>query len=91
MVCCVNHEDDTINSAAVFTPCFSSLEMASQIVGIEPDISNSHFGLMRMHSTVCLCESVALQHVEERSLPSVIKTKEDDICRLLKKAEPLEG
>ena len=79
MVSCVDHEDDPVDRAAVFTPCFSGLKMASQIVRIESDISNRNFRLVRMHSAVCLRESIALKHVQKCGLPCVIKTEEDYI------------
>ena len=80
MVSCINHEHDAVNSSAVFTPCFSGLEMATQVVRIKPNISNCHFCLMRMNCAVGLCKSVTLQHVQQSSLSCVIEAKGNDVC-----------
>ena len=65
--------------------------MTTQVVGVESDISNRNLRLVRVHCAVSLCESIALKHVEQRSLAGIVKAEEDDIGRLLEKPEPLEG
>ena len=86
MVRGVNHENNAIDRAAVFAPCFSRLKVTAQVVRVEPDISNSNFCLVRVHCAVSLCESIALKHVEQRGFASVVKADENDIGRLLEES-----
>ena len=71
---CVNHEDDAVQLGAVFFPGLASLLMPSQVVGIEPNVSDSDFCLVRVDGGVCLGESVALQHVEQSSFACVVQS-----------------
>ena len=65
--------------------------MTTQIVRIEPDVSDRNFCLVRVHCAVSLCESIALKHVKQCSLASVVKAEENDVGGLLEKSKPLEG
>ena len=53
--------------------------MASEIVGIELDISDGHLGLVGMYSGVGLGELIRLEHVEHGCFTCVIKAQEDDV------------
>jgi hypothetical protein len=65
--------------------------MATQVVSVEPDVTNGHLGLMGVQCRVRLREAVALEHVEHGSLACVVETQEDNISAFLEKAEPLHG
>ena len=62
--------------------------MTAQVVGIELDVSNRDFRLVRVDSRVCLREAVSLQHVQQSSLASVVQPQENYVCVLLEKAGP---
>jgi len=90
MFCSVYHEDNAIEGAAVLGPCLASLQMATQIVRIESNVSYGHFGLMRMHCGISLRKSITLEHVQQRGLASVVQAKEHDVGALLEEAKPLK-
>ena len=62
-LCRIYHKDNAVEGAAVLGPRFASLLMATQIVGVEANVSNGHLGLMRVHCGVGLRKPVALEHV----------------------------
>ena len=64
--------------------------MTTQIVRVESNVSYGYFSLMGVHCGVCLCKSVALEHVKQRGLASVVQAKEHDVGALLEEAKPLK-
>lgn len=82
-VSCIDHVNDSINLAKVICPDLPSLRMSTQIIRVEPDISNSHFCLMRLLGRIGGCESVILKHVEHSCFASIVKTQEDYVGVLL--------
>lgn len=64
--------------------------MTPKIVRVKPDVADCNFGLVRMNSTVGLCESVRLQHVKHRGLACVVKSQENNVRRFLKEAHPFK-
>ena len=85
----IDHENHSVKSAAVVRPCFACLVVATKIVGVEADVADCDFSLMRVQRGVCLCYAVRLQHVKHGGLACVVETQKHYICALLEKAEPL--
>ena len=44
-----------------------------------------------MNRTVSLSEAIALQHVQQGSLSSVVETEENDVSGFLEKSHPFES
>ena len=65
--------------------------MASQVVGVEANVADDHFRLVRVDCRVSLGVLVTLQHVQHSSFPRVVQPQENDLCTFLEKAEPLEA
>ena len=87
----IDHKDDTVDCAAVVGPGFTRLEVTSQIVRIEANVSNGDLGLMRVDCAVSLSEAILLQHVQEGGLACIIESQENNIGWLLEEAHPLES
>ena len=60
--------------------------MATQVVGIELDISDCDLSLVGMDRGVRLRDAVTLQHIEKRRLPCVVQTQENDVRVLLEES-----
>ena len=58
MLCRVDHENDTVEGAAVVGPGLSCLVVATEIVGVEASVANSDLSLVRMQRRVGLCETI---------------------------------
>lgn len=84
----IDHEDDSVERAAVVRPSLPRLIVSPQIVRIEPNISYGYFCLVGVERGVCLSESVALEHVEHCRLASVVQSQEHNVGALLEEPEP---
>lgn len=85
----IDHEDDTVEGAAVVSPSLACLVVTTKVIGVEANVADGDLCLMRVQRGVGLCEPVALQHVEHSRLACVVEPKEDDVGALLEEAQPL--
>ena len=60
--------------------------MTTQVIRIELNVTDSYLSLMGMVGRIELTESIVLQDIEHSGLACIIKSQENDICRLLEEA-----